>query len=162
MLKKIAIEITTEQYEVPGSFYGAVGELPTPALDAAPASPDDVQLNVFIADASYHDDGHRVCIRYTENAESGMEGVKTTLSYQKTDPGRITLLRDGEVKTALEFVQGERYFGVYQTPIMPFDLCLLPRTVDNSIETTGFLQLDYVIQLKGAEAQRTKLTLWLL
>jgi uncharacterized beta-barrel protein YwiB (DUF1934 family) len=159
MLKKIRIEITTVRYEVPGSFYGAIGEQPTPVLDASPASPADVERTVLVTDASYHDDGHRVCIRYTENAESGMEGTRTAVAFQKCEPALVSVLRDGAVKSALHLKEGERYFGVYQTPIMPFELCVLPRLVENGMEKTGILRLDYTLELKGAQAQRTMLTL---
>ena len=162
MLKRIRIQILTERYEVPGSFYGAPGEMPMPDIHAAPAAKDDVQQLEVVTDASYHDDGHRVCIRYKESAESGMEGSHTTLSFQKAAPSAISILRDGAVKTALQLAQNERFFGVYQTPIMPFEFCLLPRLVENGIEKTGVLHLDYTLELKGAEAQRTKLTLRIL
>lgn len=159
MLKRIRIEITTVRYEVPGSFYGAIGEMPTPVLDALPADPADVERTVLVTDASYHDDGHRVSIRYTENAGSGMEGTRTTVAFQKGEPDCVSVLRDGAVKGALHLEQDRRYFGVYQTPMMPFELCVLPRLVENGMKKTGILRLDYTLELKGAQAQRTILTL---
>ena len=162
MLKKVRVQIITDRYEVKGSFYNNTIEAVPPEAVAPPRLQGEDEHMEMTVEARYHDDGTRVCISYKESEISGMEGSTTSVSFQKNEPETLSMLRDGTVKTALLFEQGKRHLCIYQTPIMPFDLCLLPRTVDNSIETTGFLQLDYVIQLKGAEAQRTKLTLWLL
>ena len=162
MLKKVRLQIITESYGVSGSFYEAADQCHAPDPNAPPTAPDDVQRTELVTTAAYHDDGHRVTLRYKENADSGMEGTETTVSFGKTKPDSISILRSGAVKCALQIEQGRRYFGVYQTPIMPFELCLLPRLVANGIEKTGVLQLDYTVELKGTEAQRNKLTLRIL
>lgn len=161
MLKKIRLQILTERYEVSGDLYDDT-QLPTTLPHVTPTIPGDVTRTEVTVAASYHDDNHRICIRYTEGAESGMEGTKTTVAFQKCTPDCVTVLRDGAVKSALQFERGQRYFGVYQTPIMPFELCLFSHSVSNGIEKTGILQLEYTIQLKGAQAEHNKLTLRIL
>ena len=39
---------------------------------------------------------------------------------------------------------------------MPFDVCIFTRTVENRIETEGTLQMDYAVELRGAQTERTK------
>ena len=67
------------------------------------------------------------------------------------------MLRTGSVKTALLFDEGRRHECVYQTPIMNFDVCVQTNTVKNAIEAMGTLDLDYVVELKGAQAEHTKM-----
>ena len=36
-------------------------------------------------------------------------------------------------------------------------MCVQTNTVQNAIETMGTLDLDYIVELKGAQAERTKM-----
>lgn len=158
MLKKVRVQITTERYEVKGSLF----ETPTgflPDENAPRPAEDDVEKMEMTMDASYHDDGTRVCIRYKESELTGMEGSTTSISFQKSDAGLITMLRDGAVKTALIFEEGQRHLCVYQTQIMPFEVGVCTKKVHNGIEKDGILEMDYTVELRGAQAERTKLRL---
>ena len=149
MLKKVKIKILTERTQAAvGLFENKV----TP-LDTA-AAPERSEMTV---EGRYHDDGIRVAISYDETAVSGMEGSRATISYQKSEPGLISMLRTGSVKTALSFEQGRRHHCVYQTPLAPFEVCVQTNTVKNAIETMGTLDLDYIVELKGAEGEHTKM-----
>ena len=66
--------------------------------------------------------------------------------------------RDGAVRTALTFKERTRCEGVYETPMMRFEVCVYTEKVVNAIEQNGTLTLDYVSELKGAEPERTRLT----
>lgn len=155
MLKKVRIQIKTERYEVKGSLF----ETPTGLLvpdDRAAHPEEDAETMEMTMDASYHDDGHRVCIRYKESELTGMEGSTTSVSFQKNDPGLITMLRDGAVKTALIFERGQRHLCVYQTQIMPFEVGVYTKKVHNGIEKEGVLEMDYTVEIRGAQAERTR------
>lgn len=155
MLKKVRVQLTTERYEVKGSLFEAPKDFAAP--DAAPLAADDVEKMEMTMEASYHDDGTRVCIRYKETELTGMEGSVTSVSFQKSDPRIISMLRDGTVKTALIFEEGQRHLCVYQTQIMPFEVGVYTKKVHNGIEKDGFLEMDYTVELRGAQAERTKL-----
>jgi len=159
MLKKVRIEIITDRFEAKGSLY----EVPTGQLLPAPENdPDQSQETEHMemtVEASYHDDGHRVCIRYKESELSGMEGSTTSVSFQKNDQSLISMLRDGSVKTALIFEPTKRHLCVYQTQIMPFEVCVYTRSVNNCIETDGILEMDYTVELRGAQAEHTRFLL---
>lgn len=156
MLKKVRVELKTTRYELKGSLFGEAG---TPPPEEAANPLEAPQKTEMITDASYHDDGHRVCIRYKESELSGMEGSTASVSFQKNEPGVITMLRDGSVKTALIFEERQRHLCVYQTQIMPFEVGVFTKKVHNGIEKDGILQMDYTVEIRGAQAERTHLEL---
>ena len=156
MLKKVRVQIKTDRYEVKGSLFETPTGLLMPDENAPAPAADDVEKMEMTMDASYHDDGTRVCIRYKESELTGMEGSTTSVSFQKNDPGVISMLRDGAVKTALIFEQGQRHLCVYQTPIMPFEVGVYTKKVHNGIEKEGVLEMDYTVEIRGAQAERTK------
>jgi len=156
MLKKVRVQIITDRYEVKGSLYhNSTGKVP-PEVIAPPSFQGESEHMEMTVEARYHDDGTRVCISYKESELTGMEGSTTSVSFQKNEPQTLSMLRDGAVKTALIFEQNKRHLCVYQTPIMPFEVCVYTRTVRNAIEGEGILEMDYTVELRGAQAERTK------
>ena len=155
MLKKVRIKIVTDRVESKGSLFEGSGV----TARKKGAEPEHLEL---VLEGRYHDDGVRVSIGYTEGEMSGMEGSKTTISYQKNEPALVTMMRTGTVKTALVFERGRRHHCVYQTPIMPFEVAVHTAEVQNALESEGRLVLDYTVELKGAAAEHTHLVLTLL
>ena len=149
VLKKVRILLVSESCELTGSLF-ANGGVGVPRAGEIPAKTE------ALLEGKYHDDGTRVCIRYKESELTGMEGSTTSVSFQKNDPGVISMLRDGAVKTALIFEQGQRHLCVYQTPIMPFEVGVYTKKVHNGIEKEGVLEMDYTVEIRGAQAERTK------
>ncbi len=155
MLKKVRIKIVTDRTESRGSLFEGDGV----TARKKGAKPERLEL---VLEGRYHDDGTRVSIGYTEGEHSGMEGAKTTITYQKNEPTLVTMMRTGTVKTALVFEKGRRHQCVYQTPIMPFEVAVHTAEVKNAIEGEGTLVLDYTVELKGAVAEHTHMVLTLL
>ena len=154
MLKKVRIRIVTDRTDAATGLFDK-----SAVFDTQSSENEHSEMTVV---GRYHDDGIRVAISYDESELSGMEGSRATVSYQKNEPGVITMLRTGSVKTALLFEKGRCHECVYQTPIAPFDVCVQTDDVKNSLEGVGVLYLDYTVELKGAQPQRTKMTLTLL
>ncbi len=150
MLKKVRVRIVTERTEMEGSLYGGG------VRAAATATPERMEMTTV---ARYRDDGVRVSLSWTETEASGMEGTSTTVSYQKSEPLVVTMMRTGAVNTALVFEQGRRHHCVYKTPIMPFEVCVSTDKVENGVEKDGTLFLDYAVELRGATCERTKMNL---
>ena len=149
MLKKVKIKIITDREEAAvGLFENIVVPL------AEKGAPEHSEMTV---EGAYHDDGTRVAISYDESAATGMEGSRATISFQKSEPGLISMLRTGSVKTALLFERGRRHICVYQTPLAPFEVCVQTSTVKNAVEAMGTLDLDYMVELKGAQAEHTRM-----
>lgn len=152
MLKKVRLQITTERREAGGSLFDG----DTPKLRAPAEIPEDeVERIEITVEANYHDDGTRISMTYHESELTGMAGATTSISFNKNAAGLISMLRHGTVKTALVFEKGKRHMCVYETPVMPFEVCVLTGEVINAIESEGTLTLDYTVELRGAAAEHT-------
>lgn len=104
--------------------------------------------NIDISDNEY-------VISYEESEASGMDGVKTALSFNLNTPKEISLVRSGEVSSNMYFNEGKRDICIYNTGIMPFEICVFTRLVDNRLIEDGYLEIVYIIEIKGACAQKT-------
>ncbi len=100
--------------------------------------------------------GESVSISYGETELSGMEGSTSTITYRSDEPELVTMLRSGTVRTAMTFRAHHRAICSYDTPYMPFEVCIHALTVDNRIGTAlgGTLILDYLVEIKGGVAER--------
>lgn len=156
MLKKVRLQLITERREAIGSLFDG----DTPTLRSPNEIPEeDVEHMEITVEANYHDDGTRISMTYHESELTGMAGATTSISFNKNDAGLVSMLRHGTVKTALVFEKGKRHTCVYETPIMPFEICVLTSDVVNAIEAEGTLTLDYTVELRGAAAEHTHFNL---
>ena len=160
---KIKMKIRSVRYDVEESLFAKLaGEM----LDAEIGYDDENELFYDEEDAIELNtegvmnlDGERVELVYEESEITGMEGSRTSVVFDKDNAGLVSMLRDGTVSTALVFERGKRHHCVYNTPIMPFEICVRTLKVDNNILESGRLALDYVIEIRGAKAERTKFEL---
>ena len=152
MLKKVRIQIETERRAAGGSLFAPTDEL----TSARETETERISLTV---QGRWHDDGARMSLSYRETELTGLEGSTTSISYQKSDPLVISMLRTGTVRTALLFEEGKHHLSVYETPIMPFEVCVFTRKIRNGLEREGTLTLDYDIELRGADAEHTHFVL---
>ena len=152
--KEIKIKIRSELYEVEASMFSDEdidffeSEQPKDAPEA-----DILEINSM---GTLTDDGERISISYNETEATGMEGSVTCISFLKSSPEILTMTRDGLVSATLVFEDGKRHHCIYKTPFMPFEVCVKTNKVTNSILTDGALDLDYVVEIRGAKAERTK------
>ncbi len=161
MKKEVKIKIISKQYELSRKLMEKLFEEFEDEVTDEEDSPkgneeDTLELG---AEGYISDDGERVEIRYDESELTGMDGASTTLSFEKKNPSLVTMLRSGSVTTAMVFEQKKRHICVYETPYMPFELCIHTLSVKNEILTHGLIYLDYVVEFKGAQAERTKFTM---
>jgi uncharacterized beta-barrel protein YwiB (DUF1934 family) len=101
----------------------------------------------------------RVEIAYEESELTGMEGANTSVSFTTEAPQLVTMMRGGTVTTALVFEPRRRHICAYHTPFMPFEICVYASCVDNRLLQDGILELDYIIEIRGAQAERTRFTM---
>lgn len=102
----------------------------------------------------------RIELSYDETELTGMEGSTTVLSFQKGVPGVLTMIRYGAVSTALIFEEGKRHICAYDTKIMPFEICIHTKRVHNHLTMDGgSVELDYLVEIHGAKAERTLFSL---
>ena len=104
----------------------------------------------------------RVKISYEETEATGMDGSTTSVTYMTDQPQVVSMIREGAVSTALVFEAGQRHHCLYRTPIMPFDVCVHTLKVENRLSDARTLMLDYIVEIRGARAERTKFYMELL
>ena len=102
---------------------------------------------------------YTVAVKYDETELTGMAGATSTVTYRTCDRGLVSMLRTGMVSTAMTFKAHHRSICTYETPYMPFSIGIHALTVDNRLDTEGILKLDYIIEIKGARAERCEMTM---
>lgn len=114
----------------------------------------------FITEGKYYEKGESVYLIYDESEFSGMEGCTTSL---KITGDKIKMKRFGRtisIDTEIEFEQGKRFKGYYDTPYGSVEMEVLTNSVENRIEKClpkGSLKIDYHISLRGLTEGRSKL-----
>lgn len=158
---KCQIKLTTKQCETKGFslFDGAfIGNEPiyepNPYCGIDPSAIDTITTYL---DGLITTTGDDTRITYFENDASGMNGVKVVIAYKESELSEVTITRSGEVNTIMLFSQGKRTISVYNTPYMPFELGIYAKRVSNKIATDGTLEISYILEIKGATAQKTEM-----
>ncbi len=120
---------------------------------------EEMLLEVRTQGTITEEDG-RITLSYDETELTGMEGSTTHVSFSPDTPQLVTMLRSGAVSTALVFEAGVRHICVYDTPVMPFEICIYARDVKNTLTMDGgSILLDYLVEIHGADAERTLFSL---
>lgn len=107
-------------------------------------------------------DDAQISLAYDESDLTGMDGAHSVLTFRKSEPELIHLIRSGTVTTALTFKPHHRALCVYETPYMPFQVGIHCLVVENALLEEGRMTLDYIIEIRGAQAERCRMELELL
>ena len=113
----------------------------------------------YVVEGSLESRGDLITVRYREMEQMGMGDVETSVVLRESQKSRVTILRKGQRAGSMVFdAEKERTFCRYDTGVMPIELCLYTRKIENRInrETGGKLKLDYDVELQGAKSQRTR------
>ena len=102
---------------------------------------------------------YTIAVTYDETELTGMAGARSTVTYRTCDRGVVSMIRSGLVSTAMTFKAHHRTICTYETPYMPFSIGIHALTVDNRLDTEGILKLDYIIEIRGARAERCEMTM---
>lgn len=156
--KDVKIYINSVRYEVEASLFTEETDEQTVFLPSADGDAEPEKTQIKTHGVRCVKDG-RTEISYEETELTGMEGSRTIISYTMADKGVVTMMRTGAVSTALVFEKGKRHHCVYQTPYMPFEVCVRTLEVKNDIDTTGCMELDYIVEIRGARAEHTKFSI---
>jgi len=155
----VRIKILSEHYEDEASLFD--DEDREDARDDGEelcVEPEIMEINSL---GTVSDDGERVSISYEESEATGMSGSTTTLSYLHASPEVVTMTRTGIVSATLVFEEGKRHHCIYKTPFMPFEVCVhTTKVVNKPLE--GTVELDYIVEIRGAKAERTKFKMQIL
>ena len=159
--KEIRIKIKSVRYEVGESLFSELvgDDADINMVGDLDPEPEVIEINTF---GKKRTDGGRIDISYEESEVTGMDGSTTAISYDTSARGIVSMIREGAVSTVLVFEEGKRHHCVYNTPFMPFEVCVHTLKVENNLDGVGTLSLDYVVEIRGAKAERTKFTMQIL
>lgn len=95
-----------------------------------------------------------VTITYEENT-----GCTSEIIFDTGKPEMVTIHRTGGIMNTIVLEKGKRHFSVYNTPVMPFETAVLAKKVDVNMtyEDGGDIALDYLVELRGMDLQRTEM-----
>ena len=89
-------------------------------------------------------------ISYEETELTGLEGVTTTF---RVEPGKVTLIRSGRLKSTMIFEQGVAYDTLYQ---MEFGALMMrikaSQVLFDIVEDGGFIDIVYDIEIENTAA----------
>ena len=102
--------------------------------------------------------GHRVELVYAESELTGMQGSVTAIGFEPTNPDLVSMVRTGPVRTAMTFEEGKRHICIYNTPFSEFEVCVRTIKVNNRLLEENKIELDYLIEIHGAQAEHCKMT----
>ena len=161
--RNIKMKIRSLRYDVEESFFSSLfdetaNEVDLDVTDSANSFDEEDAIELS-TEGIMKIDENKVELVYEESELTGMEGSTTSVYFELDNPGFVTIYRTGSVSTSLVFERGKRHHCAYNTPIMPFEICVRTMKVENNILTEGSLKLDYVIEIRGAKAERTKFEL---
>lgn len=89
-------------------------------------------------------------ITYEESALTGLEGVTTTF---RVEPGVVTLIRTGALKSQMVFREGVPHDSLYQMPFGALMLTVQATSVFYDIVPDGgVIDLSYTINIENTEA----------
>ena len=103
--------------------------------------------------------GDECTLTYNEEDRDEMFNTSTKLTFKTATPDNISLIRTGTIDTFMYFEGGKRHLCVYNTGIMPFEVCIFTKSVKNKLLEDGTLEIKYLVEIKGACAQETTLKL---
>ena len=100
------------------------------------------------------------CVEVSYQEADSMDKTKTTVRYSPDYPDTVTIYRSGDVFTTLICEKGRRHISAYETPLGPFEVAVYARDVSGALSFPegGTLSLDYVVEIRGMEVQRTRMT----
>ena len=157
MQEDVRIKIRSVRYEVEASLFSEENE----ELDLTElrVEPETVEINTL---GVLRIEEGRVEVSYEETEATGLGGSTTAISFLEADGDIVTMIREGAVSTALVFEAGKRHHCLYKTPFMPFQVCVHTMKVDNRLMSDRYIDLDYIVEIRGAQAERTKFRMELL
>ncbi len=159
----VRIRIHSVITELPGPF--EIGAEPDMSLLFPGSGKDDMPEREMISctvEGRLHSDGEYLRLSYNEREDMGFSDNTSTIVYfKKAEPETVTMVRTGDVSTAIRFSAAEKRQVVsYHTGYFPIEFVMNTNRVVNTLtENGGELFLDYEIEIRGTRTQRTVLRL---
>lgn len=165
--RTVMIRMTVARAEIPLSVFDEENGVPTDGEEEATETsaekfppfcgelPEPTEL---LTEGLLVTTTRRVELRYHESEESGMEGSTTFIGFDRSDPAVVSMTRSGAVRTALIFEEKKRHIGLFNTPFSDFEICVHALRVKNELLTAGKMELDYLVEIHGAQAEHCRMS----
>lgn len=162
--RNVMIDILTARIETSPSLFGKETEKEKEgsltfaefANDFEVAMPEPIQM---LMEGKLLTDERRVELVYAESELTGMQGSMTAIGFDRANPDLVSMIRTGPVRTAMTFEEGKRHICLYNTPFCEFEICVRTIKVENRLLEENQLELYYLIEVHGAQAERCKMTI---
>lgn len=157
--KRVLVEMKSTQSDMTGVGFFTVRKSDAPEKLLRDAENGENNEYSLVSEGFIEVRDSRLFLTYEENAIDGVEGCRTVISFDLSNPDCVTVERCGALSSAFVISKGERLFSVYSTPFGAIDMCIYAKKVENALgEEGGTLLLDYAVELKGLTAQRTRMS----
>ena len=154
MTEKIRVKIVSDRYDNTSQLMDAMN--PHELTGAKPQKEVEHEHTEMTAEAELICEGGKTAIKYTESEISGMDGAVTEIFFFDDAPKIVMMERGGAFKTSFVFEGGKRHICVYNTPIMTFEMGIHTKEVQNCLLDGGYMILDYMLEIRGAGAERNR------
>ena len=109
--------------------------------------PEVIEL---VTEGTLENNGSRWDICYEESDLTGLAGVSTTF---RLEPGKVTLLRTGKLRSEMVFQEGVSHQSLYQMEFGALMLTVRARQISARIgDRGGEVDLVYEIEIENCEA----------
>ena len=157
MKRRFNIRIHTEQSDYTEA---AVSKLIPTAEPPTEVSAESEKIDFYTEGELVLGADGKYCLSYDESELTGMEGSVTSVNFDMSERGLVTLMRTGNYRMVMVFERGVRHICTYQTPYMPIELCVATRKLENSLGADGGeLYVEYSIETNSMRCELTKLRL---
>lgn len=121
-------------------------------------SEENTDRYIFTTEAEMEVLPGQITLTYDEADDSTLGKTKNIIRFDRANPHCLTIQRSGELMNTLVCEKGRRHTSVYTSPMLPMALeaCTYTRRCDVDLdEEGGVVFLDYMIEIRGADVQRT-------
>lgn len=172
--ERVIIEVDSLQRELEETRLFAGPRLPADAevivedgedgqlhVETPSGTEETVDRYVIVSVGRLSREGNMLQLAYTEElGEEEGAPVQVSLTFPPGEKGPVFVSRTGAMRTAFTIQEGVRQYSVYDTEHGKMELCVIGRRIENRIDTGGgVMRLDYIVELRGLIAQRTKMTI---
>lgn len=137
------------------------GEAPAGVFAPAPSMKKKTERDVIesVSVGMLEEEDGILALVFEETVDPDEPSVPTRIEFDPACPDVLTLKRSGVLTSTLCFDRGNYRHCEYVTPLMPFEVCIFTRRLENTVTRDGGrLVLDYAIELRGAAVQRVMMT----
>ena len=129
------------------------------SAEAGDAGPMRTEL---VTEGRYSFSAGRITVTYDESELLEVPGTLTQITFRKDEPGLVAIVRSGTVSSMFVLEEGRHHTCEYNVGFMRIPMCFYAKRVRNTVSKgKGVIELDYSVEMNGAETQRTKMKITL-